>query len=120
MTSTAQFTVRKRWKSRREKFELSSVKCHWNQQEESPGVISGLKSSFIAKQGGGAKCPVCPKWIASVNELFLTLGKVENGFLNCSKQFNVVKTNGLLSIIRHSSPVVWVAIFLIIWLSEKT
>ena len=108
MTSTAQFTVRKRWKSRREKFELSSVKCHWddgNQQEESPGVISGLKSSFIAKQGE-AKCPVCPKWIASVNELFLTLGKVENGFLNCSKPFNVVKTNGLLSIIRHSSPVV--------------
>ena len=93
MTSTAQFTVRKRWKSTREKFELSSVKCHWddgNQQEESPGVISGLKSSFIAKQGE-AKCPVCPKWIASVNELFLTLGKVENGFLNCSKQFDVVK-----------------------------
>ena len=39
--------------------------CHFrddDQQEESPEVISGLKSIFIAKQAG-AKCPVCPKWI---------------------------------------------------------
>ena len=98
--------------------------CHFrddDQQEESPGVISGLKSSFILlrnKQEPSAQFVLSG---SSVNELFLTLGKVENGFLNCSKQFDVVKkTNGLLSIIRHSPQVVWVAIFLIIWLSEKT
>ena len=95
--------------------------CHFrddDQQEESPGVISGLKSLLRNKQEPSAQFVLSG---SSVNELFLTLGKVENGFLNCSKQFDVVKkTNGLLSIIRHSPQVVWVAIFLIIWLSEKT
>ena len=80
------------WKSK----ELSSVKfsCTWKSRMIPRGYFwLEVFLLFLPSLS-------CPR--SSVNEPFLTLGKVENGFEKCSKQFNVVKTNGLLSIIRHS------------------
>ena len=91
---------------RKDRTFICQVLCENINRKNLLEVISSWKSGFLLPNNS---CPVCLVLSRSaVNELFLTLWKVENGLEKCLEQFNVVKTNGLLSIIRHSSEVVWV------------